>query len=93
MPGQQGKQTNTSRTPAISVKHIRKRRERGKTTPIQTKAKEKEEKEKLLITKIVHSKQPTRRDKMRDHLLQNLDNISAIFSSIMHMAEHTHLTH
>ena len=28
---------------------------------------------------------------MRDHLLQNLDNISAIFSSIMHMAEHTHL--
>ena len=28
---------------------------------------------------------------MRDHLLQNLDNISAIFSSIMHMAEHPHL--
>ena len=27
---------------------------------------------------------------MRDHLLQNLDNISAVFSSIMKMAEHTH---
>ena len=28
---------------------------------------------------------------MRDHLLQNLDNISAIFSSIMNMAENPHL--
>ena len=27
---------------------------------------------------------------MRDHLLQNLDNISVIFSSIMHMANDTH---
>jgi hypothetical protein len=28
---------------------------------------------------------------MRDHLLQNLDNISALFLALMIMAEHTHL--
>ena len=57
LPGQQGKQTNTSRIPTIYIR----RKRRGKTTSIQAKAKEEKEKEKLLNTNSVHPKQPNRK--------------------------------
>ena len=65
LPGQQGKQAHTSRTPAIFVKRIRRKRKRGKTTSIQTKTEEKEEKEKLLNKKSVHPKQPKRKEQTK----------------------------
>ena len=57
LPGQQGKQTNTSRIPTIYIRCNEKRRKRrGKATSIQTKTKEEKEKEELLNTKSVHLK-------------------------------------
>ena len=65
LPGQQGKQAHTSRPPTIFIKHSRRKRKRGKTTTIQTKTEEKEEKEKLLNTKLVHLKQPRRKEQTK----------------------------